>query len=204
MIRRHAELLRTLSMRRSFALSALRPWRMLDVTRLVLASVYGFVSFVFATPRSWAEAAENGIIAAMLLLAVGALILSGRSWVTEMRIRKPVVYLDALLFLGLLVVTNASTSPYYPGSLFVAVEIALIVRRRFHLLIGAFVTITALLTIWVDDVVAIPSEPQAEWVALRVLYLAVVIAVTGMLLGPPFERRHHRRERNQPGGEPVV
>lgn len=188
MIRRHAELLRTLGRGRSFAPSALRPWRMLDVTRLVLASVYGFVSFVFATPRSWAEAAENGIIAAMLLLAVGALILSGRSWVTELRIRKPVVCLDALLFLALLVVTNASTSPYFPGSLFVVVEIALIVRRRFHLFVGAFAAMTAMLIVWVNDWVAVPSEPDAERVALRVLYLAVVITVTGMLLGPRREK----------------
>ena len=184
----HAQLWQASKGRRWFGLSALRPWRMLDVTRLVLASVYSFVSFAFASPRSWAEAAENAIIFAMLLLALGALTLSARSWVTEMRIRRPVVCLDALLFLSLLVVTNASNSPYFSGSLFVAVEIALIVRRRFHLLVGAFATITALLTVWMDELVEVPSEPDPERVALRVLYLAVVIAVTGMLLGPRREK----------------
>ncbi|ANI78848.1 hypothetical protein EP837_02450 [Sphingobium sp. EP60837] len=160
---------------------------MLDVTRLVLASVYTIVSFAFATPRSWAEGAENGIILAMLALALAALTLSARSWVTEMRLRKPVVCLDALLFLSLLVVTNPGTSPYFSGSLFVAVEIALIVRRRFHLLVGAFAVITALMTLWVDELMVLPSEPDAERAALRVLYLAVVIAITGMLLGPRRE-----------------
>jgi len=183
----HAELMRTLNRRRRLGLSALRPWRMLDVTRLILASVYTVVSFTFATPRSWAEHAENGIILAMLVLALAALTLSARSWVTEMRLRKPVVFLDAILFLALLVVTNPGTSPYFSGSLFVAVEIALIVRRRFHLLVGAFAVITALLTVWVDHLLVLPSEPDAERVALRVLYLAVVIAITGMLLGPRRE-----------------
>jgi signal transduction histidine kinase len=160
---------------------------MLDVTRLVLASVYTVVSFGFATPRSWAESAENIIVLAMLLLALTALTLPARSWVTEMRLRKPMVYLDALLFLSLLVVTNPSTSPYFPGSLFVAVEIALIVRRRFHMLVGAFAMITALLTVWIDELIILPSEPEAERIALRVLYLAMVIAITGMLLGPRRE-----------------
>jgi|GEM_PF-6946448 len=160
---------------------------MLDVTRLVLASVYTVVSFGFATPRSWAESAENIIILTMLLLALTALTLSARSWVTEMRLRKPMVYLDALLFLSLLVVTNPSTSPYFPGSLFVSVEIALIVRRRFHMLVGAFAIVTALLTVWIDEFIILPSEPEAERIALRVLYLAVVIAITGMLMGPRRE-----------------
>lgn len=184
----HAGVLRALGRRRRLGLSALRPWRMLDVTRLVLAIVYTIVSFAFASPRSWAEGAENGIIFAMLLLAVGALTLSSRSWITEMRIRKPVVCLDALLFLSLLVATNASNSPYFSGSLFVAVEIALVVRRRFHLLVGAFAAMTACMTIWMDKIVEVPSEPDPERVALRVLYLAVVIAVTGMLLGPRREK----------------
>lgn len=184
MIHGHADLLRTLNGRGSLALSALRPWRMLDITRLVLAVVYTATSFGFATPRSWAESAENGIILAMLALAAGTLVLSGRSWVTEMRLRKPVVCLDAMLFLALLVVTDPANSPYFSGSLFVAVEIALIVRRRLHVLVAVFAVVTALLTVWTDEVVAVPSEPDAERIALRVLYLAVVIAITGMLLGP--------------------
>ncbi|GLV20821.1 hypothetical protein TomMM35A_06810 [Sphingobium sp. TomMM35A] len=179
---------------------------MLDVTRLVLALVYTVVSFAFASPRSWAEIAENGIIFAMLLLALGALILSARSWVTEMRIRKPVVFLDALLFLSLLVVTNASDSPYFVGSLFVAIEIALIVRRRFHVLVGAFAAMTALLTVWMDKIVEVPSEPDPERVALRVLYLAVVIVVTGMLLGPRREKllQEEKARRLTEGSLPLV
>lgn len=179
---------------------------MLDVTRLILASVYTIVSFAFATPRSWAEAAENAIIFAMLLLALAALTLSARSWVTEMRIRKPVVCLDALLFLALLVVTNASNSPYFSGSLFVAVEIAAIVRRRFHFLVGAFAAVTAFMTVWVNELVAVPSEPEIERVALRVLYLGVVIAVTGMLLGPRRDAvlRERARRLIEGGGLPLV
>ncbi len=183
----HAAVLRACRRWRWLGLSALRPWRMLDVTRLVLAVVYTVVSFAFSSPRAWAESAENGIIFAMLLLALGALTLSARSWVTEMRIRKPVVFLDALLFLSLLVVTNASNSPYFSGSLFVAVEIALVVRRRFYLLVGAFAVMTAMLTVGMHQIVEVPSEPDPERVALRVLYLAVVIVVTGMLLGPRRE-----------------
>ena len=202
----HAEMLRAFRRRPRAGLSALRPWRMLDVTRLVLALVYTVVSFAFASPRSWAEIAENGIIFAMLLLALGALILSARSWVTEMRIRKPVVFLDALLFLSLLVVTNASDSPYFVGSLFVAIEIALIVRRRFHLLVGAFAAMTALLTVWMDKIVEVPSEPDPERVALRVLYLAVVIVVTGMLLGPRREKllQEEKARRLTEGSLPLV
>ena len=202
----HAEMLRAFRRRPWAGLSALRPWRMLDVTRFVLALVYTVVSFAFASPRSWAEIAENGIIFAMLLLALGALILSARSWVTEMRIRKPVVFLDALLFLSLLVVTNASDSPYFFGSLFVAIEIALIVRRRFHLLVGAFAAMTALLTVWMDKIVEVPSEPDPERVALRVLYLAVVIVVTGMLLGPRREKllQEEKARRLTEGSLPLV
>ena len=202
----HAEMLRAFRRRPRAGLSALRPWRMLDVTRLVLALVYTVVSFAFASPRSWAEIAENGIIFAMLLLALGALILSARSWVTEMRVRKPVVFLDALLFLSLLVVTNASDSPYFVGSLFVAIEIALIVRRRFHLLVGAFAAMTALLTVWMDKIVEVPSEPDPERVALRVLYLAVVIVVTGMLLGPRREKllQEEKARRLTEGSLPLV
>ena len=202
----HADMLRAFRRRPRAGLSALRPWRMLDVTRLVLALVYTVVSFAFASPRSWAEIAENGIIFAMLLLALGALILSARSWVTEMRIRKPVVFLDALLFLSLLVVTNASDSPYFFGSLFVAIEIALIVRRRFHLLVGAFAAMTALLTVWMDKIVEVPSEPDPERVALRVLYLAVVIVVTGMLLGPRREKllQEEKARRLTEGSLPLV
>ena len=202
----HADMLRAFRRRPRAGLSALRPWRMLDVTRLVLALVYTVVSFAFASPRSWAEIAENGIIFAMLLLALGALILSARSWVTEMRIRKPVVFLDALLFLSLLVVTNASDSPYFVGSLFVAIEIALIVRRRFHLLVGAFAAMTALLTVWMDKIVEVPSEPDPERVALRVLYLAVVIVVTGMLLGPRREKllQEEKARRLTEGSLPLV
>ena len=202
----HAEMLRAFRRRPRAGLSALRPWRMLDVTRLVLALVYTVVSFAFASPRSWAEIAENGIIFAMLLLALGALILSARSWVTEMRVRKPVVFLDALLFLSLLVVTNASDSPYFFGSLFVAIEIALIVRRRFHLLVGAFAAMTALLTVWMDKIVEVPSEPDPERVALRVLYLAVVIVVTGMLLGPRREKllQEEKARRLTEGSLPLV
>lgn len=180
----HAELMGTFNRRQASTLSTLRPWRMLDITRLILATAYTFASFAFANPRSWAEEAEHGIILAMLLLAGGALILSARSWVIEMRIRKPVVWMDALLFLALLIVTNPSSSPYFPGSLFVAVETALIVRRRFHLLVGFFAAAAATLTLWVDELAAIPIEPDAERVALRVLYLAVAIGITGMLLGP--------------------
>ncbi|WP_097091934.1 sensor histidine kinase [Novosphingobium sp. Chol11] len=202
----HADMLRAFRRRPRAGLSALRPWRMLDVTRLVLALVYTVVSFAFASPRSWAEIAENGIIFAMLLLALGALILSARSWVTEMRVRKPVVFLDALLFLSLLVVTNASDSPYFVGSLFVAIEIALIVRRRFHLLVGAFAAMTALLTVWMDKIVEVPSEPDPERVALRVLYLAVVIVVTGMLLGPRREKllQEEKARRLTEGSLPLV
>ncbi|WP_340264357.1 sensor histidine kinase [Sphingobium mellinum] len=184
----HGELAKLLNRRRLQSLSPLRPWRMLDVTRLTLAIVYVLASFLFASPRSWAEQAEHAILLAMLALAAGALLLSGRSWVVEMRIRKPVVFLDALLFLALLVVTNPSSSPYFPGSLFVAVETALIVRRRLALLVGLVVGLLAAATIWGDELALVPAEPDTERIALRVLYLVIVIAVTGALLGPRRER----------------
>ncbi|HEX7877076.1 MAG TPA: histidine kinase [Sphingobium sp.] len=183
----HAELAGALKRRRALALSALRPWRMLDITRLALATTYVLATFSFASSRSWAEGAEHGVILAMLALAAGALFLSARSWVVEMRIRKPVVLLDALLFLTLLIVTNPSSSPYFPGSLFIAVEAALIVQRRFHLLVGLFAGMAAILTVWVDDLATVPEEPDVERIALRVLYLVVVVAITGMLIGPRRE-----------------
>lgn len=167
--------------------SALRPWRMLDVTRLILAVCYTVVTFAFANKRSWAEEAEHGIILAMLVLAAAAPYFSARSWVTEMRLRKPIVAVDAMLFLALLTVTNPSNSPYFPGALFVVVETALIVRRRFHLLVGLFAGMTAILTLWVDQLSDVAAEPEAEHVALRVLYLIVVVSITGMLLGPRRE-----------------
>lgn len=193
----HADLAGTMKRRQALALSALRPWRMLDITRLILATIYTLATFAFANSRSWAEEAEHAIILAMLLLAAAALFLSARSWVVEMRLRKPVVVLDALLFLGLLIVTNPSSSPYFPGSLFVAVETALIVRRRFHLLVGLFAGMAAIATVWIDEVAAVPAEPDAERIALRVLYLVVVVAITGMMLGPRretlLERERARR-----------
>ena len=161
---------------------------MLDVTRLALAIVYALASLIFTSPRLWAEPAEHAIILAMLLLATAALLLSGRSWVIEMRLRKPVVIVDALLFLALLIVTNPSNSPYFPGSLFVAVETALIVRRRLSLLVGLFAGLMAVVTIWGEELAAVPAEPEPERIALRILYLVIVIAVTGALLGPRRER----------------
>lgn len=184
----HGELARILNRRRLQSLSPLRPWRMLDVTRLALAVIYVLCSVIFASPRSWAEQAEHGIILAMLALAAGALLLSGRSWVIDMQIRKPVVLLDGLLFLALLIVTNPSSSPYFPGSLFVAIETALVARQRLPLLVGLFTGVMAAVTIWADELIAVPPEPDTERVALRVLYLVIVIVVTAVLLGPRRER----------------
>lgn len=167
--------------------SALRPWRMLDISRLILALVYVFTSFAFSSARSWAEHAEHGIVLGMLAVAVGALILSTRSWVVEIRIRKLVVALDALLFLALLIVTDPSHSPYFPGSLFVAIEIALIVPRYLHRILGLAVGLVAILILYADDAVTVAAEPELEWHALRVLYLVIAVTITGMLLGPRRE-----------------
>ena len=180
---------------RSYA--ALRPWRVLDISRLILAVTYAFSTLIFSSARSWAETVEHVVVLAMLALAIGALWLSARSWTTEMRIRKPVVWLDALLFLTLLIVTNPSDSPYFPGSLFVVFEIALIVRRRFHLMVGLFAALAAFGTLWVDQHMAIPAEPDGEQTVLRILFLIVVVMITGMLLGPRrevlLERERARR-----------
>ena len=167
--------------------SALRPWRMLDISRLILALVYVFTSFAFSSARSWAEHAEHGIVLGMSAVAVGALILSTRSWVVEIRIRKLVVALDALLFLALLIVTDPSHSPYFPGSLFVAIEIALIVPRYLHRILGLAVGLVAILILYADDAVTVAAEPELEWHALRVLYLVIAVTITGMLLGPRRE-----------------
>ncbi|WP_176595395.1 MULTISPECIES: sensor histidine kinase [Sphingobium] len=169
------------------ALSALRPWQTLDFTRLLLAIIYAAVSFAFSSARHWAEMAEHVLILLMLLLALSAVFLSSRSWVTDMRIRAPVICLDTLLFLALLLVTNPSNSPYFSGSFFVAVEVALIVRRRFHLLVALVAGTAAIGTTWIDEIALLPSEPEAERVVLRACYLAVVILVTGVLLGPRRE-----------------
>ncbi|QDC36411.1 sensor histidine kinase [Sphingobium fuliginis] len=169
------------------ALSALRPWQTLDFTRLLLAVIYAVVSFGFSSARHWAESAEHVLILLMLLLAFSAVLLSSRSWVTDMRIRRPVIYLDTLLFLALLVVTNPSNSPYFSGSFFVAVEVALIVRRRFHLLVALAAGTAAVGVTWLDEIASLPSEPEAERVVLRACYLAVAILVTGVLLGPRRE-----------------
>ncbi|WP_313804950.1 sensor histidine kinase [Sphingobium sp.] len=169
------------------ALSALRPWQTLDYTRLLLAVIYTVVSFAFSSARSWAEAAEHVLILLMLLLALSAVLLSSRSWVTDMRIRRPVIFLDALLFLSLIVVTNPSNSPYFSGSFFVAVEVALIVRRRFHLLVALIAGAAAIGSTWIDVIAILPSEPEGERIALRACYLAVAILATGVLLGPRRE-----------------
>lgn len=169
------------------ALSALRPWKTLDVTRLLLAVIYVVASFAFSSARSWADDAEHVIVTLMALLALSAVLLSSRSWVTDMRIRKPVICLDALLFFALLVVTNPSNSPYFSGSFFVAVEVALIVRRRFHLLVALVAGAVAIGATWIDQIALLPSEPEAERVALRACYLAVAILVTCVLLGPRRE-----------------
>ncbi|UZW55435.1 histidine kinase [Sphingobium sp. JS3065] len=169
------------------ALSALRPWRTLDFTRLLLAVIYTVVSFTFSNARHWVEMAEHVLVVLMLLLALSAVFLSSRSWVTDMRVRAPVICLDALLFLALLLVTNPSNSPYFSGSFFVAVEVALIVRRRFHLLVALAAGAAAIGTTWFDKVAFLPPEPEAERVVLRACYLAVAILVTGVLLGPRRE-----------------
>lgn len=169
------------------ALSALRPWQTLDFTRLLLAIIYAAVSFAFSSARHWAEMAEHVLILLMLLLALSAVFLSSRSWVTDMRIRAPVICLDTLLFLALLLVTNPSNSPYFSGSFFVAVEVALIVRRRFHLLVALVAGAAAIGTTWIDEIALLPSEPEAERVVLRACYLAMAILVTGVLLGPRRE-----------------
>ena len=167
--------------------SALRPWQTLDYTRLLLAVIYAAVSFGFSSARHWAELAEHGVILLMLALALSAIFLSSRSWVTDMRIRRPVICLDALLFLTLLVVTNPSNSPYFSGSFFVAVEVALIVQRRLHLLVALAAGATAVAMTWLDQIASLPSEPEAERIVLRACYLAVAILVTGVLLGPRRE-----------------
>ena len=169
-------------------LSALRPWQTLDYTRLLLAMIYAAVSFGFSSARHWAEPAEHGVILLMLALAISAVILSSRSWVTDMRIRRPVICLDTLLFLALLLVTNPSNSPYFPGSFFVAVEVALIVQRRLHLLVAVAAGMAVVVVTWLDQIAALPPEPEAEEIALRACYLAVAILVTGLLLGPRRER----------------
>ncbi|WP_242122819.1 histidine kinase [Sphingobium sp. Sx8-8] len=171
----------------TLALSALRPWQMLNVTRLLLAVIYCFVSFFFSTERSWAETAEHGLIVLMLLLAAGSFLLSERSWVIDMRIRRPVIFLDAVLFLLLLVVTNPSNSPYFSGSFFIAIEVALIVPRRFHLLVAILVVSLVLGATWISEIALLPSEPEIERTVLRVCYLVVAVAVTGVMLGPRRE-----------------
>ena len=168
-------------------LSALRPWQTLDYTRLLLAMIYAAVSFGFSSARHWAEPAEHGVILLMLALALSAVFLSSRSWVMDMRIRRPVICLDTLLFLTLLLVTNPSNSPYFSGSFFVAVEVALIVRRRLHLLVTVAASLAAVSMTWLDQIASLPSEPEAERVVLRACYLAVAILVTGVLLGPRRE-----------------
>lgn len=169
------------------ALSALRPWRTLDLTRLLLAVMYSIVSFAFSSPRLWAEEAEHGVILAMLLLAVAAAFFSSRSWVTAMRIRRPIIFLDAALYLILLMVTNPSNSPYFPGSFFVAAEVALAVRRKWHLLVGLCAAASIIAATWIDELAALPAEPEAERMVLRVLYLIIAILVTGLVLGPRRE-----------------
>ncbi|AMK22805.1 putative signal transduction histidine kinase [Sphingobium sp. TKS] len=169
------------------ALSALRPWQTLDFTRLLLAVIYAFVSFAFSSVRHWAEVAEHVLVLLMLLLALSAVFLSSRSWVTDMRIRRPVVLLDTLLFLALLMVTNPSNSPYFSGGFFVAMEVALIVRRRFHLLVALLGGAIVVGATWIDEIASLPAEPEVERLVLRACYLAVAILVTGALLGPRRE-----------------
>ncbi|NIJ16958.1 sensor histidine kinase [Sphingobium vermicomposti] len=186
--------------------SALRPWRMLDISRLILALVYVFTSFAFSSARSWAEHAEHGIVLGLLAVAVGTLLLSARSWVIEIRIRKLVVCADALLFLALLIVTDPSHSPYFPGSLFIAIEIALIIPRYFHHILGVIVGLAAILLLRVDEVMAVTAEPDLEWNALRVLYLVVAVTITGMLLGPRREtllERERGRRLAEAGAPPA-
>lgn len=175
-------------------LSALRPWQMVDFARLLLATLYVFVSFIFSVPRSWAEIGEHAVVLTMLVLAAVAAIQSSRSWVTAMRIRKPVIILNALLFFTLLVLTDPSNSPYFPGSFFVAIEVALVVPRRFHLLLAIGVAAAALGAKWIDDMAEVPAETGMERLALQVCFLAVAVLMTGMLLGP---RRETLLEREQ-------
>ncbi len=184
------------------ALSALRPWRTLDFARLLLAVIYTVVSFAFSSARHWVEMAEHVLVLLMLLLALSAVYLSSRSWVTDMRIRAPVICLDTLLFIALLLVTNPSNSPYFSGSFFVAVEVALIVRRRFHMLVALVAGAVAIGSTWFDDIALMPSEPEAERVVLRACYLAVAILVTGVLLGPRRETLlEHEGDRRLLHGE---
>ncbi|WP_176590857.1 sensor histidine kinase [Sphingobium sp. EM0848] len=192
----HGRIERTTSLSRwdTLTQSALRPWRTLDFTRLLLAVIYCSVSFIFASPRSWAESAEHGVAILMLLLALTAVMLSARSWITDMRIRKWVIFLDTLLYIALLLVTNPSNSPYFPGSFFVAVEVALVVRRQWHVLVGLLAGVGAIFATWFDEIVTLPTEPAAERVALKACYLVVVIVVTGVMLGP---RRETLLEREQ-------
>ncbi len=192
----HGRIERTTSLNRwdVFTQSALRPWRTLDLTRLLLASIYCTVSLLFATPRSWVEMAEHGVAILMFLLALTAVILSARSWIIDMRMRKWVIFLDTLFYIALLLVTNPSNSPYFPGSFFVAVEVALVVRRQWHMLVGLLAGASAIFATWFDEIVALPAEPTAERVALKACYLVVVIVVTGVLLGP---RRETLLEREQ-------
>lgn len=167
--------------------STLRPWRMVDLTRLLLAVIYCLASFAFADLKPEAEWIEHGIVLGMLALAVAALMLSSRSWVTDMRIRKPVVCLDAVLFLALLIATNASNSPYFSGIFFIVVEMALVVPRRYHLLVGLVGSGSALLALLIERAVAVPVEPELERSALKVLYILATVLITGVLLGPRRE-----------------
>jgi signal transduction histidine kinase len=167
--------------------SDLRPWRTLDFARLLLAAIYCFVSIVFNNERSWTEFAEHFLTAMMLGLALAVVLLSERSWVIAMRIRRPAIMIDAMLFLALLVVTNPPTSPYYSGSFFVAIEVALIVQRRFHLLLAGVAVPVALAATWVGEISSLPAEPEFERMVMRGCYLMVAILVTGILLGPRRE-----------------
>lgn len=171
----------------SLALSALRPWQILDYTRLLLAGVYSCVSLAFSDPRSWADMAEHGVALSMLMLAAVAVLLSRRSWVIDMRIRGPVVFLDACLFLALLIISGASNSPYFSGAFFVAAEVALVVRRRHHLWVALAAGLAAIGATWVDRIAALPPEPEGERIALRACLLVVAILLTGVLLGPRRE-----------------
>ncbi|PJG49616.1 two-component sensor histidine kinase [Sphingobium sp. LB126] len=198
------ELASRIGWRDALPLSSLRPWQTLNFTRLLLAGLYCLVSFAFSNERSWAETAENIIALLMLLLALGVVFLSSRSWVVDMRIRTPAVLLDTLLFLPLLVVTGASDSPYFSGSFFIAIEVALIVRRRFYMLIALAIGAAAFGMTWIDEIAALPPEPELERVVLRVCYLLVAIAITAVLLGPRRETllESERSERLLEGNPP--
>ncbi|WP_022682805.1 sensor histidine kinase [Sphingobium bisphenolivorans] len=179
------------------ALSPLRPWQAVDFTRLLLAAIYTTGSFAFSSDRSWADNAEHILVLLMLALAVTAAVESSRSWVVAMRIRKPVIIIDALLFSALLIVTDPPNSPYFPGIFFIVIEVALIIGRRFHLLLALGAVAAALAFNWVDEVAALPPEPDGERTALRICFLLVTILTTGMLLGPRretlLERERMRR-----------